>query len=494
MRQMKVMIVEDEPIVARYIKKNLDECGGFEVTAICENGEDAVALCQKETPHLLITDVKMPGLSGLEMIRMLRQQGRNMQVVIVSAYKDFAFAKEAISLGVEDYITKPINPDELKKTLLRLQDSCWKTLSAQKNAEMEQAMRDQNEAYLKSQFPYTHCSMLLVYQSGDIEELSDVLTYDEHSISFFYRNSMMLLMDRGYQAWKRIEAVILQIVSCMQARKTCAILVIWDVDITKDCFTTFRKLYRSVREIATPGKQTIHKYNVVGEIVPLEAYHDEALLKRMENKITAKEWRSLPEMLRELFSFWEKEQYDVYHIKMCIHQLTDQLQKTNALEHNKLVINEYLDDCIRFADSYDKMRDMVCGYLEKVLKNRNDTWQEGKNADQICTEIRQYVLQNESKSFSLNEICYLFKVSQPFIRKAFRMNTGMSYNEWVLDTKIERAKELMRANPRLLVKDVAAQLGYEQLYFSTVFNKHVGMSPSEFKFRLQEDSEEGNGQ
>lgn len=489
MRQMKVMIVEDEPIVARYIKKNLDECGGFEVCAICENGEDAIVLCQKEQPHLLITDVRMPGLSGLEMIRMLRQQGMNMQVVIVSAYKDFSYAKEAISLGVEDYITKPINPEELKQTLLRLQDSYWKTLSGQKNAEMEQAMRYQDEGYLKTQFPYTHCSMLLVYQSGDMEERSDLLTYDEHSISFFYRNSMMQLVNRDYQARDRIEASIRQITDSM-TRKTCAILVIWDVDITKECFATFRKLYRSLREIAIPGKLTIHKYNAVSEILPLKQYEDDALFKRMENKITAKEWRSLPEMLRELFVFWEKEQYDVYHIKMRIHQLTDQLQKTNALEHSKLVINEYLDDCIRFADSYEKIRDMVCGYLEKALKNRDYSQQEGKNADQICAEIQRYVLQNESKSFSLNEICYLFKVSQPFIRKAFRMNTGKSYNEWVLDTKIQRAKELMQANPKLLVKDIAAQLGYEQLYFSTVFNKHVGMSPSEYKFHLQEESEE----
>lgn len=492
MRQMKVVIVEDEPIVARYIRKHLEECGGFAVTAVCENGEDAVAQCRKEQPHLLITDVKMPGLSGLEMIRMLRQQGGEMQVVIVSAYKDFAYAKEAISLGVEDYITKPINPDELKSTLLRLQDTYWKTLSAQINTEMEQAMRDQNEGYLKAQFPYPRCSMLQVYRSGDMEELNDALSYDEHSISFFYRNSMIMLVNQDRQAEARIEEAIQRILGSMQLRKTCAIQVIRDVDITKDCFATFRKLYRSVRECAIPGKLTVHRYDSPDEILSQKKYRDQPLFDRMSNQITAQEWRNLPEMLRELFASWEQEQCDIYHIKMRLHQLTDLLQKNNALEHGKLVINEYLDDCIRYVDSYEKMRDVVCAYLEKVLKNRDFSQQEGKNANQICAEIRQYVLQNESRNFSLNEICYLFKVSQPFIRKAFRVNTGMSYNEWVLDTKIQRAKELMQANPRLLVKDIAAQLGFEQLYFSTVFNKHVGMSPSEFKFRLQEAAQEEN--
>jgi len=488
MRQMKVLIAEDEPIVTRYIKRILEHCGGFEVIAACESGEEAEQQCRKEWPDLLITDIRMPGITGLELIHRVKQYNANVQVVIVSAYKDFSYAKEAISLGVEDYITKPINPDELRDTLLRVKSAYWQQQTEQKTVGMEQILREQNEAAFRSRFPYQSCCALLVFQSGEIEELNFAAIHDDCRISFFYRNSLMVLVGGEQMEKCDFDWSIDMITAAKGERKTCTVITVRDVDISKDCFGVFQQLYRMLREQTIPGKQVI-KRNFVWDEPRQQDVRDEALLKNIENQLSAKEWRTLPKQVGELFKLWEKQQCDLYHIKNMIHRITDRLCRLDPFVQSKLVINEYLDDCIRYADTYDKMRDMVCAYLEKVLKNQDYSLQEGKNADQICAEIRRYVLENENKNFSLNEICYLFKVSPPFIRKAFRMNTGMSYNEWLLDTKIERAKELLRTNSRLRVKDVAAQLGYEQLYFSTVFNKHVGMSPSEYKLRHMGEEE-----
>ena len=484
MKQMKVLITEDEPIVTRYLKRILDTCGGFEVIAACESGEEALQQCLNECPDLLITDIRMPGISGLELIRRIKQQKADILVVIVSAYKDFSYAKEAISLGVEDYITKPINPDELRNTLLRLKDSYWKHQAEQKTLDMEQILREQNEVAFRNKFPYKNCRALLVFQSGEIEELKYAAVHDPCRISFFYRNSLMVLvggeeMDKG-----NFSQSVEMITAAKGERKTCTIITLQNVDISKDCFATFQKLYRMLREQTIPGRLVI-KRNFAWNEDPHPHRQDEDLLKHIDNQISAKELRSLPKLISELFFVWEREQCDLYRIKNVIHHITDRLCRTDSFEQSKLVINEYLDDCIRYADTYDKMQDMVCSYLEKVLKNRDCSHQEGKNPDQIFAEIRRFVMENENKNFSLNEICYLFKVSPPFIRKAFRMNTGKSYNEWLLDIKIEWAKELLRTNSKLRVKDVAAQLGYEQLYFSTVFNKQVGMSPSEYKIQHQ---------
>lgn len=480
MRQMKVLIAEDEPIVTRYLKRILESCGGFEVMPPCESGEEALQVCRQDWPDLLITDIRMPGISGLELIRRVRQLSANIQVVIVSAYKDFSYAKEAISLGVMDYITKPINPDELRSTLQRIKEFYWKQLAEKKTLDMEQILRERNEAAFRSQFPYKTCRALLVFQSGEIEELKYAAVHDACRISFFYRNSLMVLVGGAELTTGDFSRSIEMITAAKGERKTCTIITVRELDIGSDCFGVFQRLYRMLREQTIPGRLVI-KRNFAWEEAGRSFRQDEALLKNIENQISAKEWRNLSRQVEALFALWEQGQCDLYHIKTVIHQLTDRLYRTDSLEQSKLVINEYLDDCIRYADSYDKMGDMVCGYLEKMLKNRDYSQQEGKNADQICAEIRRYVLANENKNFSLNEICYLFKVSPPFIRKAFRMNTGMSYNEWLLDTKLQRAKELLRVNSKLRVKDVAAQLGYEQLYFSTVFNKHVGMSPSEYK-------------
>ncbi len=489
MKQISVLIAEDEPIVARYLSRVLADLGDFDVVAVCESGEEAEEMCLRSKPDLLITDIRMPGISGLELIHRLKRVKMDIQVIIVSGFKDFSYAKEAISLGVEDYITKPINQDELKSALLRVRDTHKKLLQNQKDVDMEQIVWERDEAAFHNRFPYNRCRALLVYQNGDIEDLSFAAVQDETRISFYYRNSLMVLV--GGEALDKgdFRISMQQIIDAKDKGKTCTIMTVLDVPLEKDCFGVFQRLYRMLREQTIPGRLVVHRYESIEHIKKIRECQDEALMSRIANKIQAKEWRGLPTMIQELFLFWEKEQCDIYHMKMAVHQITDQLYKVGAFEQGKLVINEYLDDCLRYADSYSKIREMVCTYLEKVIRNRNYAQQEGKNADQICAEVRHYVLQNESKNFSLNEICYLFKVSQPFIRKAFRMYTGKSYNEWVLDTKIERAKDLLRENPKLLVKDVASQLGYEQLYFSTVFNKHVGMSPSEYKFRLQEEED-----
>lgn len=154
-----------------------------------------------------------------------------------------------------------------------------------------------------------------------------------------------------------------------------------------------------------------------------------------------------------------------------------------------MFVNEYVDDCIRYSDSYEELQETVCGYLEEALWTHCSRKREEQTARQLFEKICEFVLQNQDKNFSLNEISNIFGMSQPFIRKVFRGQVGMSYNEWMLQQKIERAKKLMGTNPNLKVKEVAERLGYEQLYFSTLFNKYVGMSPSEYKFQNLEEKE-----
>ena len=490
MRQMKVIIVEDEPIVIRYIKRILDSCGGFSVIAACESAEEAEAVFRQNRPDLLITDIKMPGITGLELVRRIKKHGGDLQVIIVSGYKDFSYAREAIQLGVEDYITKPINPEELKSTLLRLRDSYWQQISARQAFALEKHLREQNEDAFRARFPFSCCSALAVYQSGDVEELDYAAVFDADCVSFFYRNSLMILAGDMNRAEKTFEQIRARISAADNKQRTITIMAVRQVDLSKDCFSAFQRIYRVLREQTILGKQLSVQMDNCRHAPDTIRYQDEAQMKRLENIIASKEWRNLPGHIRELFVFWEKEQYDLYHIKNAVHQITDQLYKMGAFEQGKLIINEYLDDCIRYADSYSRLRETICGYLEKILRRQNAIQQESKNARLLYEDICRFVLNNLNQNYSLNEICYMFKVSQPFVRKAFRTSSGKSYNEWVLDTKISRAKALLQENSKLLVKDVAMQLGYEQLYFSTVFNKYVGMSPSEYRYLVQEESQD----
>ena len=133
--------------------------------------------------------------------------------------------------------------------------------------------------------------------------------------------------------------------------------------------------------------------------------------------------------------------------------------------------------------SYDEIREAVLKCWMSSLSTRENS--SSRRDYRIFEQIRVFIEQNLSQNYSLQEISSIFKASQPYIRKVFRQYTGKSYNEYVVEKKIRYAVELMETNPDIYIKDIADILGYDQLYFGTVFKKVMGVSPSQYKGMVQ---------
>mgnify|MGYP000542524160 CR=1 FL=1 len=111
---MKVMLVEDEAIIRTGLKKLFENIiGGFTVVSEAENGKKALESVKLSMPDLIVTDIRMPDMGGLELIDRAREQFQHIQFLIISGYSDFEYAKKAIQLGVHDYLLKPIDQVEL---------------------------------------------------------------------------------------------------------------------------------------------------------------------------------------------------------------------------------------------------------------------------------------------------------------------------------------------------------------------------------------------
>lgn len=115
---MRIVIVEDEIRIREGLEKLLTKMGGhYEVVGVAENGEEGLSLILKEMPDLIITDIRMPNMDGIEMLSQLRQRGCASKALVLSAYSEFAYAQQAIKLGVSEYLLKPIVLDELAQAL-----------------------------------------------------------------------------------------------------------------------------------------------------------------------------------------------------------------------------------------------------------------------------------------------------------------------------------------------------------------------------------------
>lgn len=117
----KVLLVEDEDLIRAGLRKILEEViGGYRVGSEARDGTEALNLVESLQPDLILTDIRMIGMDGLEFVRELRMGGNEVPVVIISGYADFGYAREAVRLRVVEYILKPVDPAELAAVLERL--------------------------------------------------------------------------------------------------------------------------------------------------------------------------------------------------------------------------------------------------------------------------------------------------------------------------------------------------------------------------------------
>ena len=118
---IKVVIADDEERICRLIQALVDwEALGMQVVGTAANGLEALEVIEKEKPDILITDIRMPGCNGLELISKIREQSEDIRIIIISGYAQFEYAQTAMKYGVSEYLLKPINRQELQDTLVRL--------------------------------------------------------------------------------------------------------------------------------------------------------------------------------------------------------------------------------------------------------------------------------------------------------------------------------------------------------------------------------------
>ncbi len=110
---IQAILADDEGIIVKGLKKLIDwERLGVEIVGEAGDGAEALELIQKKAPQLVVSDITMPGLSGLEMLRQIGSQGMNTKVIFISGYQEFSYAQDAVRYGAVDYLLKPVEQEE----------------------------------------------------------------------------------------------------------------------------------------------------------------------------------------------------------------------------------------------------------------------------------------------------------------------------------------------------------------------------------------------
>lgn len=491
----QVMVVDDEPPFVRQLASMIrDMEDGIFTVHTAGNGMEALEYMEGQQIHLLITDIRMPVMDGLELIRRARQKNPELCSVIVSGYSDFQYARSAIREEVSDYLLKPISLQQVREVL---QDVTERLMNARERVDTEVFQGLLGKSQIDSRRfahilgGYRYQGMILQkgwfcgisrYENVEREEkdrIGALLSRNIGSGGFSYilmgKNLwLILLYDQDALAVKGI----LQEFSSTE--KNCCYGV---TDPSTDLNDIRKKLGELLEELGRKAKiqgccdlckEATAKYSET-------EYLKEISL--MEQLIKAKAYERFLDEFQKMTAQWRRKEITQQQALKRLRRITQMIQ---SMAQERLQYDMILE-LERFSEeilSFDELCEAMRVFADDAFRQLNSR---ERSSLLLMEEIDLYIKEHLGEPILLTDICKELYLSQPYLSRVVRENRGMSLNEYVTTLKIREAKRLMKTYPELMVKNISEMLGYEdQRYFSRVFKNVNGYSPTDYMQKLKE--------
>lgn len=546
---LKIFLAEDEVVVRETIKRMIPwEELGFELVGEAADGEMALPLLIRQQPDLLITDIKMPFMDGLTLARLAKKEIPGLKVVILSGYDDFNYAKQAIGIGVEDYLLKPITKNALIERLSEIrsryehektQKEYYEKFQREMQAYEKNSSRDFFEALVGGSM-----DMMEVYKRA--EKLGLDIVAEAYNVLIFTMNCDEDFSGQRdeYSSW---EAESLELLENFFAGHSSAMLFRSNIfsygvllkgqretieENTRACVDEIRKIlsrqngrrewFLAVGQSVERLSQIQKSYHTASRAFSQRYLYDENILyydemETMEHPGGQAETEDNaylqkvdvnalnPAILQKFLSNGLQEETENF--------VKDYFYAIGQEPMESLVFRNYVILNVRFSViSFIKglgcdTNEMESADTEEVLaesgKNMESAIAYAKKMISQAIEIRDQNSGNKNRSIlktavdfidshymdeeiSLNTVANVANVSSNHFSALFSQNMGQTFIEYLTTLRMNKAKELLRCTG-MRSSEIAGEIGYKDAhYFSYLFKKTQGMTPSDYR-KARED-------
>ncbi len=524
----QLLIVEDEPLIQIGIKSMLNWSDlKVELCGIASNGQEALDIISRTKPDIVITDLKMPVLSGMELIRICREQYGNQRpaFIILTNYEDFHFAKEALRYQVTDYLVKlELTPDVLRESILRIINQpsfAPKQENTASGSEHVKALQDKFYIRLLNNLFDDREQFFL--QSKDLG-LSDScsacqLVYLEMQGHGKAELSLPRQAELFASALQMLENFLVKNQECRIVSldlKHCAVLFYHDfskdpdalIRLLKDADNMLHKyltvnlrggIGSVVTDLWEAGDSFQYARQAFSETSPAQpflAYADNTgtpihadlfnlslfkdTLKRAYEEFDEEALQSVISQMSSLF------RSNPTHYVQALDGTVNVLYLALSLlpDGESLLTELFADYPERYRSVYrqttvEQIADWLTLFGERLGQVFTERKKDHKN--HIVSSVKRYLTEHVTERLSLNEVAAVFSISPNYLSQLFKKYNDLGFNEYVTSLKIKEAKALL-ADPTRKVYEIADMLGFESaFYFSKVFKKVEGISPSEYQ-------------
>lgn len=526
----KVLLVDDEEEVMNVIEHKIDwERLGFEVIGKAQNGVKALEVAEKAQPDVVITDIKMPYMDGLELARRLKEDNPSVRIMILTGFDEFEYAKEAVHLEVEEYVLKPVNSNELSDCMMRLKQNLDKERDEKLNVQKLQQYYMESLELLQTNF---FCSLIEGrVQDGEVDKYMDayqIIVNGPYYCSVVFHVSesrvpegmapLLLTMSLQREAsekfkdrWKcKAFTYLSNVVMLVELPSEESIS-----QLTDDCDWFCRWADRFLGAVVTAGIgkacNDFHGINLsyegareaisyrviygtgrsinIGDIAPkgqelsmqLEDIQMNDLFKAIHLGVREDIERAVVTMVKRLREMAKTvNQYNFATMEIVGHLY-------RFCGNNYLQFENHIGDIKNPYEAVPQMDDQtltnwiihVALSISEELKNARTT-----SLRYLITEAKNMVRDNYADpDLSLDMVCSKVGVSNSYFSSVFKKEVGQSFITYLTDYRMERALHLILETSEKSY-EIAEHVGYvDANYFSYVFKRKFGMSPS--KYRLE---------
>lgn len=526
--KITLMIVEDETPVRELLKVCIDwEKLGAEIIWEASNAREALDMIEQACPDIILTDIFMPFMDGIEFSRLVMERQPETKIIIITGHDEFEYAKSSVKIGISDFILKPINEEEIENAVLRLKNSILQERNHKDEYKHLRVQLEDNFTFLKEKalneiitgnlteeaitgmlnfygvaFEKGHIQMAVIESrrnaAGPGEEEAAIFLSMQimQQAAHYFRNDKNICL--FYDNSRRV--VILNTNSTLNMDECCEELIAMLINRVKtfisiaigNNYGSVAEAVRSYREAFTALKfrmiagwnQVLHYSDMIlSEQGALN--YDSALIDTLSFNIRAGFKDRAEEILE---SIWNKES-DTARISMESIRVAASDIVSTVLE----VINEYnIKIPYIFEGSsqpYEKIFTIdnlpeIKEYLKKILKNAAEAIGSTNRSrtSKLVSEVKEFLGRNfTNPELSLALVARDFYTNPSYLSRIFKEVTGQNFSDYLIGLKINKAIELIR-NTDYRSYQIAEQVGInDPKYFSACFKKYTGCSVNEFR-------------
>lgn len=515
----KVLIVDDEKMIRMGMKHAIDWDGlGVEEVFTAESASQALEILKEEAPQIMVTDIQMTGMTGLELIRVAREIVPELKVIVLTGFDNFEYARQSLRLQVQDFFLKPIDEQDLtnaiKKQMKELKDQekkeedqarLWRSQGSVMQTRLEQCMRNLVHAktekemqlyILEKEFQFDmkqKMSLLLLSQAlyADGKE-------DAKFRTMSVKNICMSMLDSRNMGITFTDEDGTIAMACFQKGEEDSILEKIEelADILKDEFDCKPKI--AVGSTVQGFENLVISYNDARYLMEHEKENIQDIIQTMGAQNKQKIFWDIYNELRNImnsnignsayvikaFRTFVKatESYNLSPavVRRCCFEIASSISFSYMEDSGDMALGK-LDALSRSLSSANRKEacEITRMFIDQLLGN------EEENVHDIISNAKRYIDEHLAEDISVSSIAASLYITPNYFSRLFKRITGEGCNEYIVGKRIEKARSLLETTS-IKTGKIAMMVGYKDTnYFSLAFKKHTGKSPTKYREEMQ---------